>query len=299
MNENDKKNFTYLNKLIHSGVKDIDLNYDILLDEDEKNNFSKGIMIDVDGITLKGNGHDIDAKGLTRIFTIKSKDITLQNIHFTNGHYYETIKDKSVGGGAIFALADTSVTIENCTFTQNKSNYTAGCIFNKGVMDIHDSIFKDNSANRICAAIFNLNKLKIDGCSFDNNYAPMENSFKISYIKSRGNVVNKGDLTINNCKYSQKKIYYFEIFKYISEKIIIYYIILSVILVIVSILLLIFFDVIYVVNQSFIVPQYVGNFVTISTFNFLIFSVVSGVITDIESKIREKLKKQGFDYFLL
>ena len=90
MKENDKKNFTYRNELIHSGVKDIDLNYDILLDEDEKNNFSKGIMVDVDGITLKGNGHDIDAKGLTRIFTIKLNKVCRlyqsQERHHTTWH---------------------------------------------------------------------------------------------------------------------------------------------------------------------------------------------------------------------
>ena len=138
--------------------------------------------------------------------------------------------------------------------------------------------------------------LKIDGCSFDNNYAPMENSFKISYIKSRGNIVSTGDLTIHKCKYGQKKLYNYEIFKYLSEKIIIYYCIISTILITVSILLGIYFLVMFIANRSFIVPQYTENFMTLTLFNFIIFMAVSAVIIEIDSKIRENLKKQGLDY---
>ena len=62
------RNFRYLDELIHSGVKEIVLDSDIVLDPDEKSQYLNGIKLDADDLAIDGNGHAIDAQGLTRIF---------------------------------------------------------------------------------------------------------------------------------------------------------------------------------------------------------------------------------------
>ena len=72
--DNDKdeqtgmRNFRYLDELIHSGVKEIVLDSDIVLCDDEESQYLNEIKLDVDDLTIDGNGHAIDAQGLTRIF---------------------------------------------------------------------------------------------------------------------------------------------------------------------------------------------------------------------------------------
>lgn len=83
MEQNCQKNFTYLNKLIHSGEKEIKLEHDIIYEKGEK---SMCIFVDVNDIVIDGNGHSIDARGLTRIFIIKGRNVTIKNIKLQNGY---------------------------------------------------------------------------------------------------------------------------------------------------------------------------------------------------------------------
>ena len=48
-------NFKYLDDLIHSGVKEIVLDADIVLDDGEEFNYKEGIKLDVDDLIIDGN----------------------------------------------------------------------------------------------------------------------------------------------------------------------------------------------------------------------------------------------------
>ena len=61
-------NFKYLDELIHSGAKEIVLDSDIVLSDGEESEYLEGIKLDVDDLTLDGNGHIIDSHEKARIF---------------------------------------------------------------------------------------------------------------------------------------------------------------------------------------------------------------------------------------
>ena len=83
---NDKiRNFKYLDDLIHSGVKEIILNSDIVLGDDEESEYIDGIKLDKDGLVINGNGFTVDARGKTRIFCCTGKNIIIKNITLKNG----------------------------------------------------------------------------------------------------------------------------------------------------------------------------------------------------------------------
>ena len=68
------KNFKYLDDLIHSGVKEIVLDSDIELDPtNERREYLNGIKLDVDDLTIDGNGHAIDALKSAEYFTAQEK----------------------------------------------------------------------------------------------------------------------------------------------------------------------------------------------------------------------------------
>ena len=67
------RNFRYLDELIHSGVKEIVLDSDIVLDPDEESQYLNGIKLDADDLAIDGNGHAIDALKSARIFYCTGK----------------------------------------------------------------------------------------------------------------------------------------------------------------------------------------------------------------------------------
>ena len=75
------KNFKYLDELIHSGIKEIVLDSDIVLSDDEELQYLEGIKLDVDDLIINGNGHRIDAQGKTRIFEANGKNIILKTLY--------------------------------------------------------------------------------------------------------------------------------------------------------------------------------------------------------------------------
>ena len=80
------KDFKYLDNLIHSGFAEIMLKSDIILAEGEESIYGEGIKLDMENLTIDGNGHTIDAKSLVGIFHSNSKGITLRNITFKNAY---------------------------------------------------------------------------------------------------------------------------------------------------------------------------------------------------------------------
>ena len=74
MSNNEIHNFKYLDDLIHSGVKEIVLDSDIELDPtNERREYLNGIKLDVDDLTIDGNGYAIDALKSARIFYCTGK----------------------------------------------------------------------------------------------------------------------------------------------------------------------------------------------------------------------------------
>ena len=180
------KNYRYLDDLIHSGVHDIVLDCDIILDEDEKSQYEHGIRLDVDNLVIDGGGHFINAKNVS-IFHVKGENIVLKNFIFKGAY-------SSVGGAMD---NDGKLHIQDCIFEQNRADYAGGAINNRGELTISGSLFNKNStlhakysgggaivnnsklrisdssftdnSCEIIGAIYNYRELSVDGCSFESN----------------------------------------------------------------------------------------------------------------------------------
>ena len=150
------RSFKYLDDLVHCGKKEIDLDSDIILDDDEIEEYSKGIKLDLDDLTIDGNGHTIDACGKCRIFICIGQDITIRNITLKNGY--------GTNGGAIYN--EGSLTITNSTFKKNEANKDGGAIYNYRLskLSIMDSTFNENKADDQGGAICNSDKNKFTIC---------------------------------------------------------------------------------------------------------------------------------------
>ena len=127
------QNFRYLDKLIHSGKKEIVLDSDIVLGRLEKIKYLNGIKLDVDDLIIDGNGYTIDAQGETRIFKALGKNILIKNIIFKNGF--------NNGAGAICNNKFSSLEIDNCNFHENTALDSGGAIANFGKLKIDNCNF--------------------------------------------------------------------------------------------------------------------------------------------------------------
>ncbi|WP_405307705.1 beta strand repeat-containing protein [Methanobrevibacter sp.] len=103
---------------------------EIILDKDYTFNpatdsaFINGILIDRK-ITVRGNGHTINADGKARIFNVASNDVVFKDITFKGGYADE--------GGAIY-WSSTNANILNCCFVNNTAKNRAGAIYFKNEM---------------------------------------------------------------------------------------------------------------------------------------------------------------------
>ena len=182
MDEPSHKNFKYLDNLIQSGVKEVVLDSDIVLGDDEDFEYVNGIELDVDDIVVDGNGHFIDACEKAGIFWCRGKNIVIRNIHLKNGFV------KGIGGAVLNA---GDMTITDSTFTRNTSNGDGGAICNDGVLIIKKSIFAQNSSGNDGGAIYNRKgELSIFESTFNENEARHNRGGAISNFK--------GILTITN-----------------------------------------------------------------------------------------------------
>lgn len=157
------KNFIYLDDLIHSSVKEIVLDSDIVLGGDEESQYLNGIKLDVDDLAIDGNGHTIDARGLTRIFYCTGKNVIIKNIILKKGF---AEKD----GGAIYN-DEGELTISESTLTANTSQESGGAIDNiGGELTITGSSFTENTS-KFGGAIHNRGVLTISESTFTGNFA--------------------------------------------------------------------------------------------------------------------------------
>ena len=142
-------------------VGTIDLDSEITIDK----------TLTIDGGTLTNTEIDADNNG--RIFNITSGTVDINNIDFMNG--------EEVDGGAIFVSgATTTLTLDDCTFTDNQANGASGsggAIFvdTGATITVNDSDFTNNVANRAGGAIEDNSgaglNVTLNNVSFDGNNA--------------------------------------------------------------------------------------------------------------------------------
>ena len=184
------RNFKYLDDMIQSGAHEIILDSDIVLDEGEEAEYSKGIDLDVDRLSIDGNGHTIDAKGKARIFNITAHNVMIRNITFKNGF-------SPNDGGAISGIGVIQLKIEDSQFKSNASKGKGGAIFNHNRLILIDCLFDENESDLGGGAIYNCRGCKLYVCnsSFANNSSGMNG----------GAIDNFGDLKIEESVFKNNK----------------------------------------------------------------------------------------------
>ena len=188
------KNFKYLNNLIHSGVKEIVLDSDIVLDDNDYSDNPYAIKLDVNGLVIDGNGYAINGNEKTCMILCTGENITIKNITIKNIKFENPLMKKGKWsainncggqltitdsiftdnygfGGAIYNEA--VLIINNCKFTNNMAARVGGAIQNEaGLIFINDSIFKNNEAIHDGGVIYSpRGVLRIRRSEFSNNFA--------------------------------------------------------------------------------------------------------------------------------
>ena len=231
-------NFRNLDDLIRSGIKKIVLNSDVVLDDEEVDDYPEGIVLDVENIVIDGDGHTIDANGKTMIFKVKGDNVTITNVTFRGGFgdgYQKgggailnlgklTLVDcifrannvKEVGGGAI--VNSNSLTLTNCKFYNNNSEgdcyAEGGAILTSGLLSLTQCIFENNMAEKSGGAIYNVldSQLNVEDCTFENNSVKKNGFFifgKGGAISNHGKTTCTGSTFINNLSSEGRSIFNF------------------------------------------------------------------------------------------
>ena len=193
------KNFKYLDDLIHSGLKEIVLDSDIIADDNECYNPKTRIKLDVDDLVIDGNGHTVDAREKTLMFKCFGKNITIKNLILKNSFncaienfegemtIVDSIFINNLGYGGAIRNRQGKLTIINSKFKYNSARRRGGAIFNqKGDVCIINSLFEKNDAYHWGGAIRNEGKLNIKESAFLDNYAD----------RTGGAISNLGELNI-------------------------------------------------------------------------------------------------------
>jgi predicted outer membrane repeat protein len=185
-------NFKYLDELVHSGVKKIILDSDIVLGEGEESEYSDGIKLDFDDLIIDGNNYSIDACEKTRIFECSGKNVSIKNITLKNGYSKEH-------GGAILNTSDLS--IFNSKFMKNRTKHDGAAIYNcKGDLTIMKATFDNNAAS-----YYNPNS-RGKGGAIDNVKGILnieESLFAGNYSSYGGAIRNGGELTIDHSTFDK------------------------------------------------------------------------------------------------
>lgn len=201
-------NFKYLESLIMSADLTVSLESDIVLDDGEEEKYPEGIVILNDNLVIQGNGHSIDARGKTMIFSIQKGNIDLQNITFKNGSFQtgaianfsqnlrianSTFKDNSgVQGGALNNQLNGRISLINCTFDGNEAQRNGGAIFNNNVVNLINCRFSNNSAPDGASVCTGPNSLvDFKDCRFENNKSD----------GSGGALSNHGEFKVNDTQF--------------------------------------------------------------------------------------------------
>lgn len=188
INDANEINTTKTRADFNSLIKDASDGDTIELDSD----YDIGQVVAIDKkITLDGKGHTLDGKNTDRILTVKSTDITLQNIVFKNAKTSEA-------GGAIFinvGQGGGAITIKNCTFIDNQAQHGSALYTSVGGNEIINCTFSNNIATQSGGAIsINGNNNIIKNNIFTNNKATSGNGGAIVFAGNE----NKNNNIIGN-----------------------------------------------------------------------------------------------------
>jgi predicted outer membrane repeat protein len=194
--KSEVKNFRYLNDLIRSGEKEINLNADIVLSITEKQTFKEGFNFNGanKNLIINGNGHTIDARGKTKIFDYFDNNLTLKNIILKNGF--------SENHGAAISTFHGNLNIDNCKFINNiveKERGEGGAIYNN---DANITITRSKFINNMVigehgdgGAIYNGNTLTLKECEFNTNVIT-------GRYGTGGAIHGTGTLNVSNCEFT-------------------------------------------------------------------------------------------------
>ena len=190
LNYNACSNDTTTFKVMHNTfsqlqtIIDDDTTGEITLDRDY---YGEGSEIAISkSITINGNGHTLDAKGLSRIFNVNAEGVVINNLTLVNGYQWDGgaiyvsngvctvsnccfINNKAVSGGAIRWSADNGVLV-NSTFTNNTAEGGAGVYWWAQNGNIANCTFENNTAERHGGAVYvNGRNLTVSDSFFMNN----------------------------------------------------------------------------------------------------------------------------------
>jgi predicted outer membrane repeat protein len=194
-NESNAGSFEYLFNNIYSADKTLDLENDFAFNESMDSDFIGGIVIEgKENFVINGNNHIIDGKGLARIFSITSDNITLKNIQFKNAFTNAT-------GGALNINAN-NVKLINCSFIDNTAEIESGAILLVGdYAYINNCTFINNSAKYTGAVLIRSHNGCITDSYFENNTAAI--SAAAIGLAFRNNTSIRNSVFVNNAAYNE------------------------------------------------------------------------------------------------
>ena len=180
-------NFTVIDKYSFESLQtliDNTLSGDMLILTSDYNGTGFPITISKP-IVIDGQGHTLDARGLSSIFYVSTDGVTLSNLNLVNAFnnedggavYFDNIgvvttcdfvnNTASKDGGAIYFKSSGNLT--DCTFFINTASENGGAIFSSNSANVINCIFKDNAAGKDGGALHFLNNAHVISCSFVNN----------------------------------------------------------------------------------------------------------------------------------
>ena len=190
----DDGTFTALQKKID----DADEYSTITLENDYYNTdgFNKEGIVISKSLTIDGKGHTIDAKKLSRIFTVETySGLSLKNINFVNGN----AGDANDGGAILFNYANDAE-ISGCSFRDNIAR-SGGAIYTSGKnLDFSDCNFINDRASYLGGAVcigYNSRNYHFNDCSFISCSAGGSSPEASGAIYSQAS-----DLFISSCEFS-------------------------------------------------------------------------------------------------
>ena len=136
------------------------------------------IVIDQhDSVTIDASslpsGITIDGAGYTRLFEVPTgKQLTLRAMTLTGGNGAGA--QDNGHGGAIYTEASSTLTLERCTLSGNKTSGTStagGAIFNRGTATLTQCTLAGNEASADGGAVVNVGTLTVMHCMFNGNSA--------------------------------------------------------------------------------------------------------------------------------
>lgn len=193
----DEKSFTDIQTQINKAKNnaEIDLN----------GNYSGAKQITISkSVTVVGHNNTVlDAKNTSRIFNVKSGDVTFKNLNFINGN--------ATTGGAIYSKGNCIFI--NCTFKNNHA-YNGGAIYSKGNLTVKNSVFDNNGGygGAIDSSI-NLYKnvsksnpanIKIQNSKFINNRGFVGGALKIdatAHGKVKNSLLKCAKISVKKCEF--------------------------------------------------------------------------------------------------